>query len=113
MFVSLEYNEPEIPSKANIKHWSRAVNKSVDYDETAALISCLDLVISVPTTVVHTAGALGVECWCLVPDAPPSWRFHVSGEMVWHDSVKLIRKSGRTWEKVIESVKKRLSKWNR
>jgi len=110
-FISLEYIEPNI-STHPVKHWKRAVDKSVDHDETAALIACLDLVIAVPTTVIHTAGALGIETWCLVPDNPPSWRFHVSGEMPWHETVTLLRKSGRSWEKFIEATSERLRQWS-
>lgn len=104
-FVSLEYNEPDLKGYP-IKHWSRAVDKSVDYDETLALINELDLVISVTTTAVHAAGALGKECWCLVPSTP-SFRFHLSGDMPWHKSVKLIRQTS-SWEDVISTVKQKL-----
>src|SRR5262249_22731667 len=40
-----------------------------DFAETAALVSCLDLVISVDTSVVHLAGALGRPVWTLLPYA--------------------------------------------
>lgn len=104
-FVSLEYKEPDLLGYP-IKHWSRAVDKSVDFDDTLALINELDLVISVTTTVVHAAGALGKECWCLVPKHP-SFRFHLSGDMPWHKSVKLIRQTD-TWEDVVFQVKRKL-----
>ena len=111
-FISLEYNEPdpEELKRYNIKHWSRAVAKGVDYDETMALINELDLVISVTTTVVHGAGSLGIPCWCLVPEHP-SFRFHLSGDMPWHESVKLFRqKKGESWDSVISQVKEKLTK---
>ena len=41
-----------------------------DFADTAALISCLDLVISVDTSVVHLAGALAKPFWVLVPFLP-------------------------------------------
>lgn len=104
-FVSLEYKEPNINGYP-VKHWSRAVDKSADYDDTLALINELDLVISVTTTAVHAAGALGKECWCLVPKNP-SFRFHLSGEMPWHKSVKLIRQQG-SWGDVVQQVKQKL-----
>lgn len=104
-FVSLEYNEPDLKGYP-IKHWSRAVDKSVDHDETLALINGLDLVISVTTTVVHSAGALGKECWCLVPKNP-SFRFHLSGEIPWHKSVKLMRQKD-SWDDVIVHIKRKL-----
>lgn len=104
-FVSLEYAEPDLKGYP-IKHWSRAVAKSVDYDDTLALINELDLVISVTTTAVHAAGALGKECWCLVPKNP-SFRFHLNGDMPWHKSVKLIRQQD-SWEEVIQQIKQKL-----
>jgi hypothetical protein len=104
-FVSLEYNEPDLKGYP-VKHWSRAVDKSADYDETLALINELDLVISVTTTAVHAAGALGKECWCLVPKNP-SFRFHLSGEMPWHKSVKLIRQIG-PWDNTVREIKRKL-----
>lgn len=38
-----------------------------DFAETAALVSCLDLVITVDTSVAHLAGALGRPTWILLP----------------------------------------------
>src|SRR5262249_37831293 len=41
-----------------------------DFAETAALVSCLDVVISVDTGVAHLAGALGRPTWILLPYSP-------------------------------------------
>ena len=109
-FISLEYDEPDLKGYP-IKHYGRAVNKGVNYDETMALINELDLVICVTTTAVHAAGALGKECWCLTPKCP-SYRFHLSGQMPWHSSVELLRQTS-TWEKLISEVKTKLeNKWS-
>jgi hypothetical protein len=68
-----------------------------DYDQTVALISELDLVISVTTAVVDAAGAIGKECWCLVPELP-MWRHLQSGESFpWSSSVKLWRQKNKQW----------------
>jgi hypothetical protein len=100
-WISLQYKEPEVKSaedKYGIKihdfEWGTRVQ---DYDQTVALISELDLVISVCTTVVHAAGGLGKECWCLVP-TQPLWRYLHEGEWFpWASSVKLYRQRGREW----------------
>ena len=109
-FISLEYDEPDLKGYP-IRHYGRAVNKGVDYDETLALINELDLVICVTTTAVHAAGALGKECWCLVPKYP-SYRFHLDGGIPWHDSVTLVRQTD-TWENVVLEVREMLeAKWS-
>ena len=100
-WISLQYKEPEVAgaeSKYGIKiHDWEWGNRTVDYDHTVALISELDLVISVCTTVVHAAGGLGKECWCLVP-AYPMWRYRAEGDQFhWAKSVQLFRQKGREW----------------
>jgi ADP-heptose:LPS heptosyltransferase len=45
-----------------------------DFSDTAALMSQLDLVISVDTSVAHLAGALGKPVWILVTHVP-DWRW--------------------------------------
>jgi tetratricopeptide (TPR) repeat protein len=100
-WVSLQYKEPEVASAESkygvkIHDWDWGT-RVFDYDQTCALISQLDLVISVCTTVVHAAGGLGKECWCLVP-AHPMWRYLRDGEWFpWARSVKLYRQKGREW----------------
>jgi hypothetical protein len=100
-WVSLQYKEPEVASAESkygvkIHDWDWGT-RVFDYDQTVALISQLDLVISVCTTVVHAAGGLGKECWCLVP-AHPMWRYLREGEWFpWARSVKLYRQKGREW----------------
>jgi tetratricopeptide (TPR) repeat protein len=100
-WVSLQYKEPEVAnaeSKYGIKihdwDWGTRV---FDYDQTVALISELDLVISVCTTVVHAAGGVGTETWCLVPHQN-MWRYLTKGEWFpWSSSVSLHRQKGREW----------------
>lgn len=102
-FVSLQYQDPSEDIEAfeakhgiKIHHWPHGV-QTYDYDVTAALISELDLVISVTTTAIHCAGALGKETWCLVPEKP-MWRYMTKGEdFPWAKSVTLYRQKGREW----------------
>jgi ADP-heptose:LPS heptosyltransferase len=64
-----------------------------DLDECAALLSELDLVVSVATTVIHLAGALARPVWVLVP-ARPGWRYLLEGEQLpWYPSARLWRQA--------------------
>lgn len=96
-YVSLQYKDATAEIEASglpVKHWQRM--NSHDYDDTAALVAELDMVITVPTTVIHLAGGLGIPCHCLTPHVM-DWNFQQ--DMPWYDSVELIRKDEKeTWE---------------
>lgn len=101
-WVSLQYKDIEGIKQAEEKYgvkihdWEWGT-RYWDYDQTVALISQLDLVISVCTTVVHASGGLGKECWCLVPEVP-MWRYLDTGESFpWASSVKLWRQKKKQW----------------
>ena len=92
---------------ASLHRWPDAHE---EYDETAALVAALDLVVSVQTAVVHLAGALGKEAWALLPESP-EWRYQQSGSaMPWYPSVKLVRTPpGGTWDGVIAGLAPQLA----
>ncbi len=113
-FVSLQYGEcrdeiAELAARSGIElpHWQEALD---DYSETAALVSALDLVISVCTSVVHLAGALGKRAWVLVPVCP-EWRYLSNGDrMPWYPAVRLFRQQALgEWQPVIATVRERLA----
>jgi hypothetical protein len=80
-----------------------------DFSETAALVGCLDLVISVDTSVVHLAGALGVPVWTMLP-FNPDWRWLLSrSDSPWYRSMRLFRQPKRgDWAGVVDSVRREL-----
>jgi tetratricopeptide (TPR) repeat protein len=94
-FVSLQYTDcsEELAALrsshgAGIEHWQEAID---DYEETAALVCALDVVVSVTTALVHLAGALARPALVLVP-AIPGWRYLREGDrMPWYPSVRLLR----------------------
>lgn len=107
--VSLQYDECSAElaalreaSGVGIAHWPEAI---ADYDETAALVTALDLVISVCTSVVHLTGALGKPAWVMVP-ASPEWRYLSRGaSMPWYPSVRLFRQQQLgDWRPVVTAV---------
>lgn len=72
----------------------RAVDMSPfmkSWDDTAAIIDGLDLVISVDTAILHLAGAMNKKTFGLIPFSP-DWRWGLdSEETFWYPSVKLFR----------------------
>lgn len=113
-FVSLEYRDPTSEREAftekhgiHIHEWGRAT-RTQDYDDCAALVAELDLVISVTTSVIHLAGALGKEAWVLTPKNP-MWRYGRSGDsMPWYNSIKLYRQK-TDWNYPIMKIAEDLS----
>lgn len=85
-----------------------------DLENFAALVSELDLVISVVNSTVHFAGALGTPTWTLVP-AGGEWRWLASGETcVWHESVRLFRQQQLDdWRGVFQSLRSELATLSR
>jgi ADP-heptose:LPS heptosyltransferase len=111
-WVSLQYNDPSADIAAfkakhgiEIKHWARAVEKGVDYDETAALVSELDLVVSTTTAMVHLCGALGKKCLVLVPKRNRWWYSSDDSTHRWYDSLELFKQADK-WP--VERVAQRL-----
>ena len=85
------------------------VTEAWDFDDTAAYIQHLDLVISVDTAVAHLAGALGKTVWILLP-TPAEWRWYPYGETTpWYPSARLfIQKQRGDWDEVVSRISKRL-----
>lgn len=81
-----------------------------DFADSAAIMRRLDLVISVDSSPLHLAGALGVPAWALIP-AAPEWRWGLSGEeSVWYPGVRIFRQSRlHDWSDVIARVKAELT----
>jgi tetratricopeptide (TPR) repeat protein len=77
-----------------------------DFSDTAALISRLDLVISVDTSIAHLAGALGKPVWVLLTHAP-DWRWLLDRDgSPWYPTAGLFRQDdARAWDEVIARVR--------
>jgi Tfp pilus assembly protein PilF len=78
-----------------------------DFSDTAAIVTNLDLVISVDTAAAHLAGALGKRCWVLLPDYKTDWRWLAGREdSPWYPGVmRLFRQPGMgDWSAVLTAV---------
>jgi len=118
-FVNLQYADfvddiNMIEDETGLRIWNHQ-DAIDDYDETAALVSSLDLVISVCTSVVSLASALNKEAWVLVPSSP-GWVFGTSDvNTEWLPSARLYRQeTPGDWleaiDRVSEDLKNRASK---
>ena len=83
-----------------------------DFSDTAALVSLMDLVISVDTSVAHLAGAMGRPLWILLPFAP-DWRWMVGREdSPWYPTARLFRQPAiGDWDSVIDRVRLALGRY--
>jgi len=74
----------------------------------------MDLVISVDTSVLHLAGALGRPVWGLIPFAA-DWRWLYNREdSPWYPTMRLIRqRSMGDWGEVVQRVRDALEAFRR
>ena len=117
-FVSVQYKDMSKEMSMveslgyDIKSFDWMGDQMEDYYKTAQVVASCDLIISVCTSVVHLAGALGVPCWVLTPNKP-AWRYGVKGPMPWYRSVRLYRQAlNQPWNAVIHKVAQDLIQLN-
>jgi Flp pilus assembly protein TadD/ADP-heptose:LPS heptosyltransferase len=81
------------PENVEETRWCDLTGRIQDFEDTAALISYLDLVVTVDTAVAHLAGALGKPVFTLLPSAP-DWRWLNSGDTTpWYPTMRLFRQT--------------------
>ncbi|MGB6237443.1 MAG: tetratricopeptide repeat protein [Bradyrhizobium sp.] len=82
-----------------------------DFEDTAALVKCLDLVISVDTSVAHLASALGCPTWILLPWTPDYRWLLDRDDSPWYPTARLFRQSQtRDYASVLDRVRSELLK---
>jgi hypothetical protein len=107
-FVSLQRDLREGDAErlrrwADVRHFGEQLT---DFADTAAVISMLDLVISVDTSVAHLAGAMAKPVWILLPLVPDfRWLLGCS-DSPWYPTARLFRQPELgDWESVLANVK--------
>jgi ADP-heptose:LPS heptosyltransferase len=80
-----------------------------DFTDTAAAIENMDLTISVDTSVIHLAGAMGKNAWALIP-YEPDWRWMLNRQdSPWYPTIRLFRqKQHGNWEELFHRVADRV-----
>jgi tetratricopeptide (TPR) repeat protein len=105
-FVSLQKgirgSDQQVLSGLNVVDLTEQLS---DFEETAALISCLDIVITVDTSVAHLAGGLGGPVWILLPYRP-DYRWLLRREdSPWYPTARLFRQDEqRDYAPVIDRI---------
>ncbi|WP_419341107.1 tetratricopeptide repeat protein [Achromobacter sp. PD1] len=76
-----------------------------DFDDTAAIITLLDVLVTVDSSPAHLAGALGCPVWVLLPFAP-DWRWlRGRADSPWYPTMRLFRQPApRAWGSVLRQV---------
>ena len=113
-FVSLQVGSlakdvQSCPAGMVIGDWTDEID---DYHDSAALIECLDLVISVDTSVIHIAGALGKPVWML-SRFDNCWRWMGRGsDSPWYPSLRqFVQPSNGDWSGMMHNVKRALQQF--
>lgn len=76
-----------------------------DFTDTAALVSEMDVIISVDTSIAHLAGALGKPIWVLLPLVPDFRWLTEREDSPWYPSARLFRQPRlNDWDSVIAKL---------
>jgi len=109
-FVSLQYGDVEAEVAAVNDGRTRPVrlfppSEIDDFEDLAALVLSLDIVVTVQTALAHLTGAVGAPGLVMIPRVA-EWRYGAFGEtMPWYRSLRLIRQdSAEDWDPVIARV---------
>jgi tetratricopeptide (TPR) repeat protein len=106
-YVSLhkEVREADMKTLEANPQISHFAAEQTDFSDAAALCACMDLVISVDTSIAHLSAALGQRTWILLP-LSADWRWLLEREdSPWYPSVKLFRQvTSAEWGHPIERL---------
>lgn len=101
----------DAPSEMNILDLGRDFT---DFADAAAVMSQLDLMITIDTASANLAGALGVKTWAMIIHSP-DWRWGLEGDSTpWYPTLRLFRQRARhDWPSVVEKIREELMQLTR
>ncbi len=111
-FVSLQKGPASAQTAEG--HWPvklpDLLSEAIDFAETAAIVTNLDLVITVDTAMAHLVGTMEKPVWILHSHIP-DWRWGLQSETTpWYPTARLFRKSASAgWGGLIEHVASELT----
>jgi tetratricopeptide (TPR) repeat protein len=108
LYVSLQ-KDLRVGDEALMRKCPQLIHLDVDFDDTAAIMCQLNIIVSSDTSAAHLAGALGLPVWVLL-EWMPDWRWFSSGtNSPWYPTARLFRQPARgDWNSVIKSVQHEL-----
>jgi tetratricopeptide (TPR) repeat protein len=116
-YISLQVGEDRLKDEGPL---TDVLPEDPSWEDTAALIDNLDLVITVDTGVAHLAGAMGKPCWVMMMRDGASWHFMCwrpgaswNEASPWYPSIRLFRQhefdTPGYWKDVVTDVARALS----
>ncbi len=108
--LQIEYGEKDLALLAGLPIKDHQKEQK-DFSDTAALISEMDLVLSVDTSVAHLAGALGKHLWVMLSYTPDHRWMWDRPDSPWYPTATLFRQPAMgDWKTVVSQVVQRLQK---
>ena len=110
-FFSLQ-KDPKPADRETLRERTEIVDLTdelTDFVETAALVTCLDVVITIDSSVAHLAAALGCPTWILLPFTPDYRWLLDRDDSPWYPTAKLFRQTEiRDYGEVLDRVRTEL-----
>ena len=98
----VDYESEELKSSLNLIDLAPHIG---NYEDTAAFLKNIDVLVTIDTSIAHLAGALGVKTFLLLP-YDTEWRWFDDTETTpWYDSVRIFKQGpDANWDDVIKRV---------
>jgi hypothetical protein len=106
--VDVTAEEDQALANAGVTRYPGSIQSFAD---TAALINCMDVVISVDTAITHLAGAMGRPTWLMLQWFATDWRWMLDRDSSpWYSTVRIFRQpSMGDWTSVTKKIEQYLS----
>lgn len=104
----IDFESHEILKKTYIEDVSSYIK---NYEDTAALLKNIDILITIDTSIANLAGAMGVKTFLLLP-YDPDWRWFFDTKTTpWYNSVRIFKQTiPNDWSEPISAIKTELLK---
>ncbi|CAG9188882.1 Flp pilus assembly protein TadD, contains TPR repeats [Paraburkholderia sabiae] len=117
-FISLQKGQGESEAalatgSLRVTHLGGAID---DFADSAAIVTQLDLVITIDTSMAHLAGALGKTCWVMLPMFSTDWRWlRERTDSPWYPGVMQLFRQTRLddWDETVSRMAAALKVWTK